>query len=77
MLNKALKMIKQEKIILIKSVILILLFFGINIYFSMATDTYVTLDVGFKAASGDMLFRNGRPIIALIYWVYSLSRSRI
>jgi hypothetical protein len=52
---------------------LLALYFGINTYLSFATDTYSTFHAGFKYAATDMLLRNGRAIIALIYEVQYLS----
>lgn len=52
---------------------IVLLFFGINIYLSYATDSYCTLSEGFHAPAIDMATRNGRPVIGLIYELYYLS----
>lgn len=44
-----------------------MLFFGVNLYLSFATDTYATFRGGFYGAGIDIVMRNGRPIIGLIY----------
>ena len=59
--------IKKELKILMKICILVLLFFGANVYFSYAADTYCTFKIGFKEAALDMAMRNGRPIIGVLY----------
>lgn len=46
---------------------LVLLFFGVNLFLSFATDTYFTFAMGFEYSALDMTTRNGRPIIGLIY----------
>lgn len=65
--------IKEERNAIIKILCFIFLYFGIDIYFNMATDTYAVFANGFGASATDMLYRNGRPIIALIYEIYNLS----
>lgn len=40
---------------------------------NFATDTYVTFAVGFGNAASDMVIRNGRPIIALLYALFYMS----
>lgn len=65
--------IKKEKSCFIKIFLLVILFFGINIYLNFATDTYVTFAVGFGNAASDMVIRNGRPIIALLYALFYMS----
>lgn len=56
-----------------KIILLVVLYFGINLYLSFATDTYATFSTGFRGAGWDMAMRNGRPIIGAIYILYSLS----
>lgn len=63
----------KEKRSIFKITVLVLLFFGANLFLSFATDTYLTFADGFSNAAEDMLLRNGRPVIALIYWLHSLS----
>lgn len=58
---------------LLKICVLVLLLFGVSIYLSFSTDTYFLFAKGFKYAASDMLTRNGRPIIALVYYLYSLT----
>lgn len=65
--------IKKELKILMKICILVLLFFGANVYFSYAADTYCTFKIGFKEAALDMAMRNGRPIIGVLYELHYLS----
>lgn len=57
----------------IKITVLVFLFFGANIYLSYATDSYCTLTAGFHDSAIDMMTRNGRPIIGLIYELHYLS----
>ena len=64
--------IKPERNVIIKITVLILLFFGINIYFQFATDTFPTLQLGFIDRAADMFSRNGRPLIALIYGIWGV-----
>lgn len=71
-INLLVKMKAEEKCVC-KIIGLILLFFGTNIYLSFATDTYSTLANGFEYSAKDMFFRNGRPIVALMYEIYYLS----
>ena len=65
--------IQKEKTCILKIFILVILFFGINIYMSFATDTYSTFSMGFRAAAWDMFIRNGRPVVALLYALYYIS----
>ncbi len=64
--------IRPERGVIIKIAVLILLFFGINIYFQFATDTFPTLQLGFIDRASDMFSRNGRPLIALIYGAWGI-----
>ena len=63
----------ENKTCIIKIVTLLLLFFGINSYLSFATDTFEVFSIGFEAAAKDMFRRNGRPVIALIYFIHYLT----
>lgn len=63
----------ERKSCILKIITLVLLFFGANIYFSYATDSYVTFLSGFHNSAIDMATRNGRPIIGLIYELHYLS----
>lgn len=65
--------IQKEKICILKIFILVILFFGINIYMNFATDTYPTFSIGFRDAAWDMIIRNGRPVVALLYALYYIS----
>ena len=58
---------------IIKIVLLIMLFFGVNIYLSFATDTYATFRSGFTYGFKDVTMRNGRPIWGLLYGLHYLS----
>lgn len=64
---------KSKLLEVFKITVLVILLFGVNIYLSYATDTYVTLTKGFSYAAGDMFTRNGRPVISLIYYLCSLT----
>lgn len=70
--NIASKIIERRSCI-VKIIALVLLFFGVNIYLSYATDTYCTLTSGFHYSAIDMVNRNGRPIIGLIYELHYLT----
>lgn len=59
---------------LISITILAFLFFGVNIYLCMATDTYWSFTAGFKAPALDMYERNGRIVIAILYGLHYLSK---
>lgn len=63
----------QNKRAAAKIICLVMLFFGINIFLSFATDSYATLGNGFAVSARDMLFRNGRPVTALMYELHYLS----
>ena len=65
--------LKNKKSCLIKIALLVMLFFGVNLYRSFATDTYATFKSGFLNAGKDMTMRNGRPIIGLIYELHHLT----
>lgn len=65
--------LKQEKSALLKTFIITMLFFGVNVYFSLTSDTYFTFKSGFSAAARDMILRNGRPVIGIIYELHFLS----
>ena len=65
--------VSKEKHSILKVVLLVFLFFGANLFLTFSTDSYSTLSAGFHTAAQDMLERNGRPIIALIYKLHSLS----
>ena len=64
---------KAEKNIVLKISAFVMLFFGVNVYFAFATDTYCTFKKGFEASAADMVSRNGRPIIGLMYELHHLS----
>lgn len=64
--------LKEERASITKVLLLVLLFFGANVYLCFATDTYLTFE-SFDVAAKDMLLRNGRPIIALFYELHFLS----
>ncbi len=57
-----------------KCFLLVLLFHGIGYKINYAVDTYYTFGRGFDFAAKDMLFRNGRPVIALIYKIFAIIR---
>ncbi len=65
--------LKRDKSVWAKIIVLVALYFGANIYFAYATDTYWPLMAGFKAPASDMVLRNGRPVIGLIYALFSMS----
>ena len=65
--------IYKEKTDIFKILVLLMLFFGSNVYLSYATDTYCTFRNGFYVSAQDMATRNGRPIIGLIYGLHYLS----
>ena len=69
--------ILEKRSCIAKIIALVLLFFGVNIYLSYATDTYLTFTAGFHGSaigSGiDMATRNGRPVIGLIYELHYLT----
>ncbi len=71
--EKLIKKIKANKSAIIKIFIITILFFGTNIYFTFATDTYRTFETGFELSALNMTTRNGRPVIGFIYWLFSLS----
>ena len=52
---------------------LVLIVHGIGYQMQFAIDTYHTFWMGFKESASDMLFRDGRPVIAAIYWLFSLT----
>ena len=58
--------LKNKKSCLIKIALLVMLFFGVNIYRSFATDTYSKFANGLSGGL-DMTMRNGRPIIGLMF----------
>lgn len=60
-----------------KIALLVLLFFGISIYCSYATDSYPFLLNDLQATAKDMLVRNGRPVLAALYALYALSSAPI
>ena len=65
--------LSEKRSCIVKIIALVLLFFGVNIYLSYATDSYCTLTNGFHGSAIDMATRNGRPIIGLIYELHYLS----
>lgn len=71
-MKKILSMFYEERSCIVKIAALVLLFFGINIYLSFATDSYCTLAEGFRSSAIDMALRNGRPVIGLIYEIHYL-----
>lgn len=72
-MDRFIEKFRSERSILFKIGILTLLYFGANVYFAFSTDTYVTLSGSFLSSAMDMITRNGRPIIGLIYLLHSLS----
>ena len=70
MIKKCIDIIRQDKKSMITISCLVMLFFGINMFFCYATDTYFTFYNGFKMSAIDMFLRNGRPVIAIIYAVH-------
>ena len=71
MKDSVLRLLKKSCIV--KIIGLVFLFFGVNIYLSYATDSYYVLTTGFHGAAIDMVMRNGRPLIGLIYELHYLS----
>ena len=65
--------LKNKRSCIVKIILLIMLFFGVNLYRSFATDTYVTFDRGFYNSFKDVTMRNGRPIWGLLYGLHYLS----
>ncbi|WP_294213366.1 glucosyltransferase domain-containing protein [Pseudobutyrivibrio sp.] len=61
------------KSIFLKSFFITLLFLGTGYQIKYAVDTFWTFEVGFEYMAFDMFSRNGRPIIAFIYWLFSLT----
>ncbi|MCI7125987.1 MAG: glucosyltransferase domain-containing protein [Agathobaculum sp.] len=72
-MNRFIEKFRSERSVFFKIGILILLYFGANVYFAFATDTYATFSGGFLSSAIDMTTRNGRPIIGFIYLLHSLS----
>lgn len=72
-MNNILSVFIHNRSCLAKIILLVMLFFGVNLYLSFATDTYATFRGGFYGAGIDMVMRNGRPIIGLIYELHYLS----
>ena len=72
-MKKFLSNLYKNRSCIIKIVLLIMLFFGVNLYMSYATDTYSKFASGFYDAGIDMTMRNGRPIIGLIFELHHLS----
>lgn len=70
-MNKIWSNLYKNRSCIIKITLLVMLFFGANIYLSYATDTYTKFKGGLSG--GDMTMRNGRPIIGLIYELHRLS----
>lgn len=64
---------KQEKSSWLKVIIVTMLYFGVGVYLAFATDTYWTFLNGFHNSAVDMAVRNGRPVIGMIYELYSLT----
>ncbi len=62
----------DSKNTILKITLFILSYFGLCIFLSFATDTYVVFNAGFKGAGEDMLLRNGRPIIGLFYYLFDI-----
>ena len=56
-----------------KIILLMLLFVGVGYRINFAVDTFWTFYVGYDYAASDMLMRNGRPIIALMYKIFALT----
>ena len=56
-----------------KIILLMLLFLGVGYRINYAVDTYWTFMEGFDKAASDMLTRNGRPVIALMYKLFALT----
>lgn len=58
---------------LIKITILVAFFHAVGYQLSFAIDTFYTFWMGFEEAGRDMLYRNGRPVIAVIYRLFGLT----
>lgn len=67
----------KENHSILKVALLVFLFFGANLFLAFSTDTFPLTSSGFSASALDMFQRNGRPIIALIYKLYSLFSSSV
>ena len=72
-MKKFLSNLYSKKSIIIKIALLVMLYFGVNIYLSFAADTYATFSIGFYPAFKDVTMRNGRPIWGLLYALHYLS----
>jgi len=73
---KFVQTIIDSKNVIIKSFILAILFLGAGYQIKYAVDTFWTFEVGFEYMAFDMFSRNGRPLMALIYWLFSLMNIR-
>lgn len=60
----------------IKIFILTLLFLGGGYQIKYAIDTFYTFHKGFAWAAEDMLYRNGRPVMALMYRLFAMTHMR-
>ncbi len=67
---------RNKKAILTKIFVLLLLCLGHGWQMTYAVDTYATFEKGFSYAAKDMLYRNGRPVIALMYKIFSMTHIR-
>ena len=65
--------LKNKKSCLIKIALLVMLFFGVNIYRSFATDTYATFNAGFDRSGKNVINWNARLVLGLIYELHHLS----
>lgn len=63
---------KKYKMLLLASFVLVLLNFGIDYSFQYATDTYSTVNE--TGTWYHIIFSNGRPLKALIFWAFEVTR---
>ena len=62
---------------IIKIFLLVILFFGSGVFRQFATDTYWEFAIGWDKTIDHMLFDNGRPVIALMFKLYSLTHLKM
>ncbi len=72
-MRNMLSKLSENKSCIVKITVLVLLFFGVNIYLSYATDTYYHLAKGFQKSAISIVTNSARFVLGLIYELHYLS----
>ena len=72
-MKKTLSNLYSKRSSIAKIALLVMLFFGVNVYLTFATDTYAIFEAGLDRAGKDVIRWNARLVLGLFYELHDLS----